>query len=55
MHRAVSSGFCEPTSVSRKPGKMAHSRWLTTASRALRVYVSTEEHLTRHLTRLIVK
>ena len=43
MYRAVSSGFCEPTLASRKPGKMAHSRWLTAASRALRVYVSTEE------------
>ena len=43
MYRTVSSGFCEPTLTSQKPGKMAHSRWLTTASRALRVYVSTEE------------
>ena len=43
MYRAVSSGFCEPTLASRKLGKMAHSCWLTTASRALRVYVSTEE------------
>ena len=43
MYRAVSSGFCEPMLASQKPGKMAHSRSLTTASRALRVYVSTEE------------
>ena len=43
MYRALSSGFCEPTLASRKPGKMAHSRWLTTASRALRVFVSTEK------------
>ena len=41
MYRAVSSGFCEPTLASRKPGKMAHSLRLTTASRALRLYVST--------------
>ena len=42
MYRAVSSGFCEESLASQKPGKMAHSRWLTTASRALRLYVSTE-------------
>ena len=35
--------YYEPTLASRKPGEMAHSRWYTTASRALRVYVSTEE------------
>lgn len=42
MYQAVSSGSCEQSLASQKPGKMAHSRWLTTASRALRLYVSTE-------------
>ena len=42
MYRAVSSGFCDESLASQKPGKMAHSRWLTTASRALRLYISTE-------------
>lgn len=37
---AVSSGAC-PTALSkRNPGKMVHSRWLTTANRILRLYVS---------------
>lgn len=43
IYKAVSCGEC-PASLSMKsPGKMAHSRWLTTASRILRLYVSTEE------------
>ena len=42
MCNAVSTGICKPPLASRKPGKMAHSRWLTTASRALRLYFSTE-------------
>ena len=41
MYQAVSTGVCKPSLASRKPGVMAHSRWLTTASRALRVYVSS--------------
>ena len=43
MYRAVSSGLCQPTLASLKPGKMTHSPWLTTAARALRLYVSTEK------------
>ena len=35
--------YYEPTLASRKPREMALSRWYSTASRALRVYVSTEE------------
>lgn len=42
MYQTVSSGSCGPALASQKPGKMAHSRWLTTASRALRLYISTE-------------
>ena len=42
MYKAVSTGVCKPSLASKKPGKMAHSRWLTTVSRALRLYVSTE-------------
>ena len=37
MCNAVSTGVCKPPLASRKPGKMVHSRWLTTASRALRL------------------
>ena len=43
MYEAVSTGVCKSSLASQKPGVMAHSRWLTTASRALRVYVSTED------------
>ena len=43
MYQAVSTGVSKPSLASQKPGEMAHSRWLTTASRALRVYVSTED------------
>jgi len=43
MYRVVLLDLSEPTLACRKPGKMAHSRWLTTASRALRLYVSTEK------------
>ena len=42
MYKAVSIGVCKPSLLSKKPGKMAHSGWLTTVSRALRLYVSTE-------------
>jgi hypothetical protein len=43
IYKAVSSGDCSVTVAMRSPGKMAHSRWLTTASRILRLYVSTVE------------
>src|SRR5207253_1076375 len=43
ISRAVSSGECPPDLAYRSPGKMAHSRWLTTANRILRLYVSTAE------------
>ena len=43
MYQAVSSGLCQPTLASLKPGKMTHSRWLSTALRALKLYVSTEK------------
>ena len=42
IHRAVVSGECSPELARRNPGKMAHSRWLTTANRLLRLYVSEE-------------
>lgn len=43
IYRAVSSGSCSSALAARNPGKMAHSRWLTTANRFLRLYVSTSE------------
>ena len=43
IYRVLLSGLCQPTLAYLKPGRMAHSRWLTTASRAMRLYVSTEK------------
>ena len=43
MCLAVNSGYCDPSLAARAPGKMCHSRWLTTASRILRLYVSSED------------
>lgn len=39
---AVSNGECPATLANKDPGKMCHSRWLTTGNRILRLYVSTE-------------
>lgn len=43
IYREVSRGSCSSALAARNPGKMAHSRWLTTANRILRLYVSTAE------------
>lgn len=43
IYRAVSSGNCSQDLSCKNPGKMSHSRWLTTASRILRLYISDEE------------
>jgi hypothetical protein len=39
---AVSSGECSTDLASRRPGPVVHSRWLTTANRLLRLYISTD-------------
>jgi len=38
---SVIHGICSEELGRRNPGKMAHSRWLTTANRILRLYVAT--------------
>jgi len=43
MCLAIRSGLISQSLSSREPGKMAHSRWLTTANRLLRLYVSTSQ------------
>ena len=43
MCQAITSGHCSSELGNRKPGPICHSRWLTTASRILRLYVSTEK------------
>ena len=40
--KLVSTGLCDQGLIKRQPGKLVHSRWLTTANRILRLYVSTE-------------
>lgn len=42
IFKAVPSGECTESLADKNPGEMAHSRWLTTASRILRLYVSSE-------------
>ena len=42
VYRAVSSGECSESLQHRYPGNISHSRWLTTANRILRLYMSTE-------------
>jgi len=42
MYKAVSSGQCLIDLALQKPGPVVHSRWLTTANRILRLYVSTD-------------
>lgn len=41
MCKVVESGHCPPQVADCQPGKMSHSRWLTTANRVLRLYVSS--------------
>lgn len=40
MCNAISNGFCPVELSNRSPGAISHARWLTTANRVLRVYVS---------------
>ncbi len=41
IHQAITNGYYSPDLVHHSPVKMAHSRWLTTANRLLRIYIST--------------
>lgn len=43
LSKAIGDGMCSQNLAERSPGKMAHSRWLTTANRILRVYVATTD------------
>src|SRR6218665_943235 len=42
MCEAVINGHCPPALSRRDPGAMSHSRWITTANRILRSYVSSK-------------
>ncbi|GBL74603.1 hypothetical protein AVEN_235510-1 [Araneus ventricosus] len=39
---AIKSGNCKENLTVRDPGPLSHSRWLTTANRTLRLYLSEE-------------
>lgn len=43
MCNSISKGYCEIDLSHRSPGCMNHARWLTTANRILRLYVSTAD------------
>ncbi|GLV46148.1 hypothetical protein CBL_02864 [Carabus blaptoides fortunei] len=57
---AVSFGEVSLSLAYRQPGKMAHSRWLTTANRILRLYVATSNpsenlvHLAEYIQKVYV-
>jgi hypothetical protein len=38
---AIKEGNCTASLAKKNPGKVAHSRWLTTANRLLRLYIAT--------------
>lgn len=40
---SISSGVCSDRLSKLEPGKMGHARWLTTANRILRTYISTKK------------
>ena len=43
IHKSVSAGKLSEGLANKNPGKMAHSRWLTTSNYILRLYVSTDK------------
>ena len=52
IHDAVSSGRVSEDLGKRSPGSLNHARWLTTANRILRLYISTV-HPDEHLMKLV--
>lgn len=43
ISKAIASGTCSEDLAKRDPGPLSHSRWLTAANRALRLYISTSD------------
>src|SRR5215469_1904474 len=43
ISKAIASGNCPEDLAKREPGPLSHSRWLTAANRALRLYISTPD------------
>ena len=57
MCYAVSKGECSKALSKRNPGALNHSRWITTANRLMRLYVSCQEPSAslKHLVTYVVK
>jgi len=57
MCEAINKGAVSSHLANRNPGKISHSRWLTTANRVLRLYVATETPSTqlKIITEYIIK
>ncbi|GBM34037.1 hypothetical protein AVEN_162218-1 [Araneus ventricosus] len=53
VSKAIKSGNCKEDFAVRDPGPLSHSRWLTTANRTLRLYLS-EESSTPELQEIVV-
>lgn len=51
MCQAVSKGVCPEELARKSPGNISHARWLTTANRILRLYI-TESKPSKNLTKL---
>jgi len=54
MCQTVAMGECTGGIENRQPGKLSHSRWLTTANRILRLYVATDQSSTTFKNLLIL-
>ena len=52
IYKAVSSGWVSENLGNRSPGSLNHARWLTTASRISRLYLS-KFHSEKHLVTLV--
>lgn len=53
ISKAIKLGSCKEDLAIRDPGPLSHSRWLTTANRTLRLYLS-EENPTSELQEIVV-
>ena len=43
MCQIINDGTCPNAMANAEPGHLSHARWLTTANRILRVYISSNQ------------
>ena len=43
MCQIINDGTCPDAMTNAEPGHLSHARWLTTANRILRVYISSDQ------------